>query len=35
MMVSLQDFLKYSHNVTSHIISSEHSFPTIPYGRNT
>ena len=23
MMVSLQDFLKYSHNIPSHIISSD------------
>ena len=35
MMVSLQAFLKYSHNVYSHIISSEKSFPIIPYTAGT
>ena len=35
IMVSLQAFLNYSHNVPSHIIYDEKSFPTIPYGQNT
>ena len=30
MMVSLQAFLKYNHNVPTHIISDKKSFPTIP-----
>ena len=30
IMVSLQAFLKYNHNVPTHIISAKKSFPTIP-----
>ena len=35
MMVSLQSFLKYSHNILFHIISVQKFLHIIPYGQST